>query len=734
KFPHFSRRLKEADYIIGPRIVIDGLAVVLPDAKYILLEDSRGNPKRHEPIQPGENLPRVSINLARVIHYSESKIDSNTIKALYNNGERSSNGIDSIFSSGLKSDYYYANPVKRSTIRIEQKELDIGGFWNSIHEPAREIDIPANMYGLGPDGGLAADIHFTPYQRSSKRYLEYRREQKLDEIKSRLNSLWTRPLNSLEEVVDRQAIYNQLIDDKRFFRQAEQLEKDINQIVEPLLHLSGMAKLISTNLLRSKWGGSIRRDLFYKDYLMLSEEFVKRYESIQKSTEGLSPDSLELAQLLAPAIACGQEGHPLRRAYEFTKSMLEKKPSNYAALREIFKKTLNASGAKLIEELEQYNRFSDGTSEAGTRLKEYRKALNRRFHSQNPISHIDSFIEYLDDAGTRLSAYIAAARVMEKEGWARPDLMPAEKGIIDIKKGYYPLTRVQHSKEIVKNDTLIDANHRVEVIEGPNIAGKTIDMRKTSLIVCLAQCGAYVPAAKGTRISFFDKIIYNLKGTGMYDSGALMSELSDIADVCQHLGKKTVFAAFDEVGTSTNEVEGEAIAYALMQRIAGSSGARAMVTSHYPNMRDILRDPEVSGIFFSHFTFEKGRTGLVFPHVKQPGVNNEGDYAIPIALDQGMHVSIINHALRHLGKPGISTDEQHPVKSSLKLRSSSNVMDDPTRDILFYSQTNYNFMSGMMKGTLDNEDVILGINPDEYFHRITTPLTDLEEINRRLDI
>ncbi|NTV24544.1 MAG: hypothetical protein HGA85_09370, partial [Nanoarchaeota archaeon] len=49
KFPHFSRRLKEADYIIGPRIVIDGLAVVLPDAKYILLEDSRENPKRNEP-------------------------------------------------------------------------------------------------------------------------------------------------------------------------------------------------------------------------------------------------------------------------------------------------------------------------------------------------------------------------------------------------------------------------------------------------------------------------------------------------------------------------------------------------------------------------------------------------------------------------------------------------------------------------------------------------------------
>ena len=58
----------------------------------------------------------------------------------------------------------------------------------------------------------------------------------------------------------------------------------------------------------------------------------------------------------------------------------------------------------------------------------------------------------------------------------------------------------------IDNDTYLDnGNHRISIITGPNMAGKSTYMRQTALIVLMAQLGSYVPAASA-KIGIVDRI------------------------------------------------------------------------------------------------------------------------------------------------------------------------------------------------------------------------------------
>ena len=93
-----------------------------------------------------------------------------------------------------------------------------------------------------------------------------------------------------------------------------------------------------------------------------------------------------------------------------------------------------------------------------------------------------------------LDVFASLALTAERNNYTRPKIN--EKGVIDIKEGRHPVVEQMIPNDMfISNDTYLDdKKHRISIITGPNMAGKSTYMRQTALIALMAQVGSFVPA------------------------------------------------------------------------------------------------------------------------------------------------------------------------------------------------------------------------------------------------
>ena len=122
--------------------------------------------------------------------------------------------------------------------------------------------------------------------------------------------------------------------------------------------------------------------------------------------------------------------------------------------------------------------------------------------------HIASQIERIQKtakAVANLDVFLSLAYVAETNHYCKPRMN--KKGIIDIKSGRHPVVEKMIPNDMfIENDVYLDnQKHRVSIITGPNMAGKSTYMRQVALIVLMAQIGSFVPA-KEANIGIVDRI------------------------------------------------------------------------------------------------------------------------------------------------------------------------------------------------------------------------------------
>lgn len=174
-----------------------------------------------------------------------------------------------------------------------------------------------------------------------------------------------------------------------------------------------------------------------------------------------------------------------------------------------------------------------------------------------------------------------------KNNYVRPKMNTT--GQIKITDGRHPvIEKIMKNEMFVPNDTYIDGKeHRMSIITGPNMAGKSTYMRQVALIALLAHIGSFVPA-KEAEISILDKIFTRVGASDDLSQGqsTFMVEMSEVSNILNNATANSLLI-LDEIGRGTSTYDGLSIAWSVVEYITKKIKAKTLFATHYHELSEL---------------------------------------------------------------------------------------------------------------------------------------------------
>jgi DNA mismatch repair protein MutS len=252
-------------------------------------------------------------------------------------------------------------------------------------------------------------------------------------------------------------------------------------------------------------------------------------------------------------------------------------------------------------------------------------------------------IQQTAKAVARLDVFVSLAVVAEQNNYCRPKMN--ENGVIDIKGGRHPVVeKMIHNEMFIDNDTYLDnANNRIAIITGPNMAGKSTYMRQTALIVLMAQIGSFVPA-QTAKIGIVDRIFTRVGASDDLASGqsTFMVEMNEVANILRNATSNSLLV-LDEIGRGTSTFDGLSIAWAVVEHISNPKllGAKTLFATHYHELTEL--EGKLNNVHnYCIAVKEKGDDIVFLRKIVKGGADKS--YGIQVAKLAGVPDSVINRA------------------------------------------------------------------------------------------
>ncbi|MFO8030575.1 MAG: DNA mismatch repair protein MutS [Cyclonatronaceae bacterium] len=253
------------------------------------------------------------------------------------------------------------------------------------------------------------------------------------------------------------------------------------------------------------------------------------------------------------------------------------------------------------------------------------------------------------DALAHLDGLQSLAEVAYRYNYVKPAVHEGTE--IAIKGGRHPVVErfLPQGEPFIPNDVKVDSeSDQILIITGPNMAGKSIILRQTGLIVLLAQVGSFVPA-KEARISVVDKIFTRVGASDNLAAGesTFLVEMNEAANILNNATPRSLIL-LDEIGRGTSTFDGLSIAWALAEYLHNqpSVAAKTLFATHYHELNELesLYDRIIN--YNIQVKEHKGR--IIFLRKLVPG-GADHSYGIQVAAMAGLPQLLILRAKEILG-------------------------------------------------------------------------------------
>lgn len=303
--------------------------------------------------------------------------------------------------------------------------------------------------------------------------------------------------------------------------------------------------------------------------------------------------------------------------------------------RYIRKQTLTTGERYITEELKKMENEILGAKEKIIAL-EYDEFVNIR----NEIQSNAKRIQRTASAISKLDVIQGLANVANELNYCKPEIM--DDGVIDIKNGRHPVVeKIIPYGDFVQNDSLLNANeNRLNIITGPNMAGKSTFMRQVALITIMAQIGSFVPA-EYAHIGVVDKVFTRVGASDDLSSGesTFMVEMMEVANILKNATDRSL-VILDEIGRGTSTYDGLSIAWAVAEYVSKLK-SKTLFATHYHELVGL--EGKIDGAKNYHITVKERGEDIIFLRKIVEGGTDES-YGIHVAKLAGVPKEVTNRA------------------------------------------------------------------------------------------
>jgi DNA mismatch repair protein MutS len=269
-----------------------------------------------------------------------------------------------------------------------------------------------------------------------------------------------------------------------------------------------------------------------------------------------------------------------------------------------------------------------------------------------------SKLQLLAEALSELDVLTTFTERAEMLRFCKPELSEAP-GIM-IRGGRHPVVESVLDIPFVPNDLDLSGQHKMLIITGPNMGGKSTFMRQGAIIVLLAHIGCFVPA-DFARIGPIDRIFTRIGASDDLAGGrsTFMVEMTETAHILHHATENSLIL-MDEIGRGTSTFDGLSLAYATAEFLAKEISAYTLFATHYFEL--ISLPDECDTVKNVHLDAMEHRGGVVFLHAVKEGPANQS-YGLQVAALAGVPKTVVLRAKQKLKLLEQAAEKTHRSKS-----------------------------------------------------------------------